>query len=99
VDGNIGNKPGKLRWNAGSQTPELADVGSLIVRSKKMGKVRLDDGKWYALEAGHKLHWKVLPVGEHRVEVMVKGNSWSKTVIVRDAQISEVVAFWPGVEI
>jgi formylglycine-generating enzyme required for sulfatase activity len=97
--GNVtkGTKVGALRWNDALGRAEMTDVGSLVVRSKKAGKVRLGDGSWNALEAGEGLQWNSLPVGEYRVEAVIAGKPWNKTVTVRDEQTSEVaVAFGPA---
>ena len=89
-------KPGALRWNAELNKPELTDVGALVVRSKKAGRVRLGDGSWNSIEAGEGLQWNSLPVGQYKVEAVVEGKPWNKTVTVRDEQTTEVaVAFGP----
>ncbi len=82
--------PGVLRWNAEEDRPEMTDVGTLVVRSKKAGKVRLGDGFWSALEPGRGLRWASLPVGDYVVEAEVEGKPWRKTVTVRDEQTTDI---------
>jgi len=82
--------PGALRWNPTLDCAELTDVGGLLVRCAKPGKIRLDSGSWSALEPNRGLRWSSLPVGNYTLEAQIEGKPWKQTVTIRDDDFTEV---------
>jgi formylglycine-generating enzyme required for sulfatase activity len=72
-------------------------TGSLTVTSPKAGKVRIDGGQAFDIQAGQQLQWDGLTVGKHEIEVVAGDRNWKAIISVMEKTVATATVEFPPI--